>query len=658
MASVDWLENFWQPSYNGVEFNLCGSSLNSVNQDTNEVQVETEGRDTSSTLRASERREICDVDDDDSSVASDSGVSVLSIDYENNDISGFAGEKVDFSDIGDDDSTVASYDSRMHNVDESKEFAAIKDTLQQANINRVQSSNSRTSVSMTRDQSNISTKITKFESSQIKGNPDAESERKDLLIQLQKHIATHGRFSLEVASMVTRLADFHESVQQPEMSVTLLVEAMNIYSSKLGDHDEKVTETQYRLGELKEQLQDIDGALDYYWKALSMMTAMTGIYEEEPSKVRLNVAKIYVMKGFQKEAIKELKKSLRAFRDIHGDEHVLVSETVDQIADAYSEMSNHEKANSVRGELVKLKVALHGNKSIEVADALHKWAKTYMAIGDSQRALKIMKQAYVMFHDVQGSDAINTELTLEQIGYLYSEAGKEEKAIKAHTSVALIRKMRHGDNSVEVAKSYLTLGKSFLNSDHNDKAIKSFNKAMTIFGKDNDANNTNIENLMDTLHQIGLVHRENGKLNQALKAFTKELSIRKKSLPDDRLSIAITLAAIGGVYSDLKKNEYALQNYFQSLDLIDKVEGRRFQFADVLFSYGEVMRRMNHPDTQKCFIEAIQIYKANGSGEEDECMQRMLNEIPNKSDSRNIEPSLACHVLDNANRNRNGRFEV
>lgn len=665
MVSVDWLESLWQTpnvSSAGVqkEFNLCGISLESVREDLKEEKLVNEMRDSQNSKRSSEGREGCE--DDDSSVVSTSGVSVLSIDYDNNEIDGLGRQKVDLSDIGDDESTVASFDSRMQNVDEKAEVSAIKENLLQANLKvpfeRGSSTNSRSSIGLTRNQSTISMKSNKIESSHVSGDPAAEEKRKELLVSLRNNIATHGRYSVQVATIVTSLAEFHESVNQPEMSVTLNCEALNIYSSKLGDSDPAVVDTQVRLGRLKEHLGEYESALDFYWRALSMITAMTGVYEEKTSNVRIHVARVYQIKGFHKEAVKELKKSLRAFRDIYGDEHTTVADTVDQIADVYTEGGNHDKANSVRGELVKLKVALHGSKCTQVAHALKKWASTFVAIGDGHGALKVMKQAYVMFHEVEGPEALNTESTLENIGYLYSESGREEKAIRAHTSVTVMRKIRHGEDSVEVAESYLILGKSFLTCGEYDKSMKSFNRALTIFGKEHESNSTHIGSLMDTLHHIGVVHKKTGKLNQALKAFTKELSIRKKMIPDDRLNIAVTLAAVGEIYTGLTKYELAYEPFVESLDILDKVEGRKTQFADVLFCCGEVLEKMHDSVAPTCYREAIQIYKANGYANEDEGVKRMINRAASVSGCTQLGPSLKCSILDGAKRNIGGRIEI
>mmetsp|Transcript_6308 Transcript_6308/g.7995 ORF Transcript_6308/g.7995 Transcript_6308/m.7995 type:complete len:678 (-) Transcript_6308:84-2117(-) len=677
MMSVDWLESLWQSSTNPNDFTgLCGGNLNSVKEETYEKGVdkpssggapEVDMRDASSSrsppsMNFFAERDYCE--DDDSSIVSSSGISLLSIDYNNDDINGLAQEKVDLSYIGDDESTVASEDSRQYN--DAQDFTVMKENLMK-NSSKIVSSRPSSAISrvgsnmsISRNRSNISMKSKRIETICVDGNPVAEQQRKNLLVELQKTIATHGRYSLPVAKVVVRLAQFHETVDQHEMSVTLNLEALGIFSSKLGDSDSSVTETQVRLGQLKEKLGDSDAALDFYYRALSMITAMTGIYEENASKVRVYVARIYQEKGFFKESIRDLKKSLRGYRNIYGDEHILVADTVDIIADVYSAGGNHDKANSVRGELVKLRVALHGNKSAEVAHAISKWAGTYVALEDFLGALKVMKQAYVMFHELEGPDGPNTELSLEQIGILYSETGRDEKAIKAHTSVAVMRKARFGEDSVEVAESYFMLGKAFLASNLNDKALKSFNRAMTIFGRENVDKNEYINNVMDTLHQIGLVHKQNGKSSQALKAFTKELSIRRDLISNDQAGLGATFEALGSTFFATKKYEPAYKNYLEALRVYDKVDGRRFEFAMLLVAIGGVLdKKSSFASASKCYLEALQILKANGYDDEDEAFKQILEKIPHIVGSSEVEPSVSCSLIDSTStRSKSERFEV
>ncbi len=131
-------------------------------------------------------------------------------------------------------------------------------------------------------------------------------------------------------------------------------------------------------------------------------------------------------------------------------------------------------------------------------------------------------------------------------------------------------------------------------------------------------------------------------------------------MKEDQLNIAVTLAVIGGTYYDLKKYETSFQHFLEALDLFDKAEGRRLQFADVLYSCGDVLKQMKESTSNICYIESIQIYKANGFGEEDPTVQQMLDQISGiaLSNMRNIEPSLMCTILDQGKRNGAGRIEI
>ena len=598
---TDWFESLWESNEEttkgktrlSAQDRLCGctNSLATV-QDESRNEQWTGPRSQSSQQRVNENedeqrdipadpassiwenfwssfREVDNDNDDDASVTSTSGMSLLSVDYDNvESIPGLEGDKkVDLSDIGDDESTVMSDDIKFKSGD--TQGGSSQSLFEKRRSSQQDEPTSFLTIDKRKSSVSGSTPSHKaFESSSVP-SPKDEETRKKLLVELRSTISSHGRYTIPVADMVLRLAEFHESVSQYETSLTLYQEALTIYSSNLGDHDPITSDVQIRLGRVKEILGH-DDALELYFRALSMITAMSGAYHINASDVRLRVANFLLMKGNNKDAVKELKKALRGYRETYGDEHVAVADTVDKIATVYSHEGNNEKANSVRGELVKLRVALHGNKCIETADAIEKWADTHDAVGDHSGALRVMKQAYVLFHDVDGPNGKRTESSLQKIGLLYSQLGRGEKAVKAHTSVVVMRKKRYGEISPETAKSYHVLGKAFVDVKQFEKALKSFNRAMSSYGKENNISNDHISPMMETLHEIGNTYHKMGKHEQALKSFFKEHSIRKKLVQYDEIRIAQTLESIGTLYYDMSKYESGKNFFIESMQIYDR----------------------------------------------------------------------------------------
>lgn len=596
--------------------------------------------------------------DDDSSIVSSSGVSVLSINYDEADKIVEDGDKVDLSEIGeaDDESTVCSEDdlpSPDPDHDETiipvtdKPMEAAKTT--QANLIEKRRSTS-SSPSVKRSYTNMSNgnKNIQSQSATMKGNPGAETKRKELLKNLKNQISSKGRYSVPVAESLKMLGEFHETWGQDEISLTLYQESLEIYSCKLGDHDSNVTDLNLRLAKASERLGEENDALEYHSHALFMITDECGDLDIGACDIRVDISKIMFKKGFHKEAVKELKRALKGYRECHGDEHDSVAQTVDLIADFYTDSGNHDKANNVRGELVKLRVALHGTKSLEVARSLDKWATTHEAIGDLTGALRVTKQAYVMFHDIEGADGLNAENTLENIGCLYTKMGRAEKAIKAHTSVALSRKTRCGEFSVEIAASYLILGKAYMDDSKPGRALKALNRAMICYGKANESHNNYIFELMETLHAIGVLHFKTMDFEKALKAFEKERSVRQRYMMFDEVGMMDSVKSVAETQCKLQMYSESEQTFLEALRMIDKCDGRKLDFADTMSKCGDALQNTDESRAFTCYKESCQMFMANGYDEEHPLMKKVVSRLNSfgLEDVMSLTPGLKCSLID------------
>lgn len=605
--------------------------------------------------------------DDDGSVVSSSGVSMLSIDYNVEDsIPKLQGKKVDLSDIGDDDESIFAGTEGPESQNETINNTSIDKTNSPRTAHLVECSNeieiATSFMSIERNLSapkqqtfDPSVTLKVLETTRLKGDKEMERKRKTLLHELRLTIATDGRYKMPVARVIGHLADLHFEGLQYEVSLTLYQEALSIYSSKIGDHDSASTDIMVRLGKVKEEMGEDIEALDFFCRALNIIVEVEGVYHVTASHVRSLIAHIYQRQERNKEAIKELKKALRGYREKYGDEHITVADTVDRIADIYTLAGTHDKAKSVRAELVKLRVALHDTKSIEVAKAIEKWAESHEAMGDINGALKVMKQAYVMYHDVVGPNCAETENALKKIGDLYSMLGRGEKALKAYTSVVVMQKDRFGDQSPEIADGYIILGKAFGEVGQYEKSLKAFNRAMAIFGASNGAQNTFISPMMDALHEIGIVYQKTEKSAQALKAFFKEYSIRKKLIRYDDIRIATTLSAIGATYNTLKKYEPSYNHYVEALQLYDKKDGRKVIFGETLFLCAESLRSMGQKNRAiRLHKEVLMIYRANGLDDRHSSVKKSIHSLIDLADLSlveisTIEPNLTCSLIDNDN---------
>ena len=270
-------------------------------------------------------------------------------------------------------------------------------------------------------------------------------------------------------------------------------------------------------------------------------------------------------------------------------------------------------------------------------------------------AKKVMKQSYVMYHEIE-ENGLRTEIVLKKVGEFYAKLGRSEKAIKAYTSLVVMRKMKYGEDDPKIAESYSQLGQAFAEAKMYDKALRALNRAMSLYGAANSTENSNVSPMMDTLHEVGLTYHKMDKHQQALKAFFKEFSIRKKLVNEDEFSIACNLRQIGDVYCSTKNYESGKKFLLEALLHYDKADGRKLAFAETLCRYGELCDAMgdNHTEAVCAYEEALCISKTNGLEGDHPLVNRLIL-LSNINDYEAVKPGSHVTALDG---NSTRRIEV
>jgi tetratricopeptide (TPR) repeat protein len=226
---------------------------------------------------------------------------------------------------------------------------------------------------------------------------------------------------------------------------------------------------------------------------------------------------------------------------------------------------------------------------------------------------------------------------------------RAEKAIKAHTSVALTRKKRHGENSVQLAASYLNLGRAYMDDNKPERALKALNRAMTCYGKSNEADNDYICELMEALHSIGMLHLKTTDNEKALKTFQKEKSVRQRYMEYDQLGLARAVKCLGEAKCALSKFAESKETIVEALQIYDRVDGRKTLFAETMFVCGQAFEGLNDESRAfTCYKEAVQIFAANGYDENHPPMKEVVLKLKSMGlhDISSLTPSLRCQLID------------
>lgn len=469
---------------------------------------------------------------------------------------------------------------------------------------------------------------------------EMEMQRKEHMASLKCAIRSHGRYDTKVADVLVNVADFYQqALSDPKQARNLQGEALAIYSARLGDYDPRCIETKLRIAQSHAHVRgggddcelDLDEATEVLCHAMNARSALLG--ESDPSvlDVRRRLADVLRRAGRTREAVREAKRALKGYREEHGDEHPRVCSVVEDIAGLYSQLGEHDKANGILAEVVKLRIAIDGNDHRNVADALMNWAWSFDAMGNVPKAMKIMKQAYGSHLEREGELGASVLRALDAIGKLYSKMSQYDKAIKAHTRVLTVKKQTLGNDNLETAASYVAVGCALREVGETQRAAKCMKRASDIYEKKaNSEQDVSVDAaLLDSIHQVGLTFQLSGEYEESLEAFSREIALRRKEGGKQHMhSIAEVLNAMGLVHCKRGSMDEALDCYKKALAMMEELEGRKLKFAETLSNAGLALEQAGRiDDACQAYAEAVLIFRSDGIEKGHEAVDQILEKL-------------------------------
>ena len=216
--------------------------------------------------------------------------------------------------------------------------------------------------------------------------------------------------------------------------------------------------------------------------------------------------------------------------------------------------------------------------------------------------------SYVEFIDSAGKRG-DEEIALlagvyEKIALCYYSLDKYNETIEWFKKTLDLQK-ESGDLE-NVANTLNNIGLNYKILGKYDQAIEYYKEAIAI-----DEQLGNKSGIAKTCNNIGMVYRSWSEYDQAIEYFEK--SLRLKNELADRQGVSTTLNNIGLVYTEWQKYDQAILNFKESLS-VEEAEGNNKEIANRLNNLGRVYFKLNQLDTALAYFQnALQIQlKLNG----------------------------------------------
>jgi tetratricopeptide (TPR) repeat protein len=342
--------------------------------------------------------------------------------------------------------------------------------------------------------------------------------------------------------------------------VKVILEKINICFDLI----ENDSDILFALGEVYEQIGDLDQAFKIYHKGLDIELKIFGNKHPNVGNSYGYIGSIYQKKGDFKQAILFKQKGLEIQKKSLGIDHSYVAISNSNIGSVWLEMEDYNRA--IKSFQKCLEVQLknlgteHPNTSISYSNIGLVWG----LLGDHEKSLEFSQKSLNICLKLYGPEHREIATNYNNIGIIWNNIGNFEKSLEFYHKCLDIQLRTIGSDYEDVAISYNNIATVWNNMEVYDKALEFYNKCINV-----QLNTIGDEHpkLAITYSNISSAYYNQGEYDNAIDFSHKELDIRLKNSEEDHSIIAVVYNNIGHFFEckgDFKK---ALEYYNKCLEI-------------------------------------------------------------------------------------------
>ena len=170
----------------------------------------------------------------------------------------------------------------------------------------------------------------------------SKEEKKKKLIEIKDHkealaltASCMGRNHKLVADKLNIIGDCYYNMKEYDLALKSYLEGLSIYSVKVGDDQPECMITRMNIGKMQLLRNELEDCLEAYSHALYMKNAL-GCNDVYVGEIHEVLSYVHHRRCENTEALKDLKRALRTYRDLFGDDDTKVIHTVVSIGKSFS----------------------------------------------------------------------------------------------------------------------------------------------------------------------------------------------------------------------------------------------------------------------------------------------------------------------------------
>lgn len=332
-----------------------------------------------------------------------------------------------------------------------------------------------------------------------------------------------------------------------------------------------------KLGYLAEERGELDRAQDLQERALAIRQKLLPTDAPEMAASLQGLGAVASTAGRFAEAEAFLLRALAIRETQPGEQHELAT-LLNDIANLYWFMGQHDKALPLRLRTVDLMLEIHGEEHLRVATVLDNLGVLYAQSDQLDKAEKHFERASQIREKLLRDDHPDIARGLNNLAVLYRDLGRPEESEPLHRRALAIREAAYGPDHPWVAWSLQNLGDVMLELGRWVEARPLIERSLKIREKALGASHPDVA---ESLIELGQLEHAEGRLPAAEAAFRRALEIRFASFGEATPDVAWALYNLADILIDSKQLDEAEQLLRRALAIFEegdsgRVRGLRF----------------------------------------------------------------------------------
>ena len=333
--------------------------------------------------------------------------------------------------------------------------------------------------------------------------------------------------------------------------------------------------------------------------------------EDQPEvRARLmhTIGVVYRSLGLYEDAAPMLETALLIRRELRGEEHREIAESLDALALLAHKQGKYQGAESLGRDALAMRQRLLGDEHLDVATSLNTLAGVLSQRGDYEAAERLYREALDMRRRILGNEHPDLAENLNNLAAMLEKKGDFEAAERLYREALGMRRRLLGDEHPYLARSLNNLAALFVATGNYAAAEPLYREALDmrrhLLGDEH-------PDLARSLNNLAQLLQLKGDLDAAEPLYREALAMRRRLLSDEHPSVATSLMNLAWLLSGqgdlaaaepLYREALAIRRRFLGNDH-DRVANSLNHLARLLWDMGEV------EEAEQLYLEALAIQR-------------------------------------------------